>query len=156
HLPWGIEASPILQFGSARPYNPVASNNMLNLGGGSDANALIVTNANPKDLLSATKLTPLVDVVDTAAPKPKHPTARNVLRLDLAEAACYYSGNCHISPYNSMRGEPYADLDARLGKNFKLGEHRNLQLMFQAFNLFNHANYGNSFDNQVATLKSDH
>jgi hypothetical protein len=136
HLPWGMEFSPILQAGSARPYNPISSNNMLNLGGGSDAGALIVTNANPTDLLSATKL-PLVSG-----------------RLDVAEAACYYSGNCHIAPYNSQRGDPYFNVDARLAKNIKLGEHRNLQLMFQGFNLFNHANYGNSFDNLVSTLDS--
>ncbi|HEV7551502.1 MAG TPA: hypothetical protein VGP65_07465, partial [Candidatus Angelobacter sp.] len=30
-----------------------------------------------------------------------------------------------------------------------LGEKRNLQLAFQAFNLFNHANYGNNFDGTV-------
>ena len=36
-------------------------------------------------------------------------------------------------------------MDARLAKNIKLGESRNLQLIFQAFNLFNHANYGNNF-----------
>jgi hypothetical protein len=62
---------------------------------------------------------------------------------------CYYSGNCHVSPYNSQRGDPYFDVDARLAKNIKLGEHRNLQLMFQAFNLFNHANYGNDFGSTV-------
>jgi hypothetical protein len=141
HLPWGMEFSPILQAGSARPYNPISSNNMLNLGGGSDAGALIVTNANPKDLLSATKLAPVN-------------TPTQGLRLDVAEAACYYSGNCHIAPYNSQRGDPYFDVDTRVAKNVKLGEHRNLQLIFQAFNLFNHANYGNSFDNVVATLNS--
>ncbi len=58
-------------------------------------------------------------------------------------------------PYNSLRGDPYFNVDARLAKNIKLGEHRNLQLMFQAFNLFNHANYGNNFDNVVATLNSN-
>ena len=36
-------------------------------------------------------------------------------------------------------------MDARLAKNIKLGETRNLQLIFQAFNLTNHANYGNNF-----------
>jgi hypothetical protein len=137
HLPWGLEASPILQFGSARPYNPISTNNMLNFGGGSDAGALIVTNSNPNDLLSATKLTP---VVDSVTGKPS---------LPLAEMQCYYSGNCHVSPYNSQRGDPYFDVDARLAKNIKLGEHRNLQLMFQAFNLFNHANYGNDFGSTV-------
>jgi hypothetical protein len=137
HLPWGLEASPILQFGSARPYNPISSNNMLNLGGGSDAGALVVTNSNPSDLLSATKLTPLLD------------SASGKLSLPLAEAVCYYSGNCHVAPYDSLRGNPYFDVDARLAKNIKLGEHRNLQLMFQAFNLFNHANYGNDFGTTV-------
>ncbi|HEX4605699.1 MAG TPA: TonB-dependent receptor [Candidatus Angelobacter sp.] len=136
HLPWGLEASPILQAGSARPYKPVSSNNMLNLGGGSDAGALIVTKADPKNLLSATTL-PLVSG-----------------RLDVAEAACYYSGNCILAPYNGLRGDPYFNMDARLAKNIKLGENRKLQLIFQTFNLFNHANYGNSFDNLVATLNS--
>jgi len=36
-------------------------------------------------------------------------------------------------------------MDARVAKNIKLGEHRNLQLLFQGFNLTNHANYGNNF-----------
>jgi hypothetical protein len=135
HLPFGLEASPILQIGSARPYNPISANNMLNLGGGSDAGALIVTNANPKDLLSATKLTPIPDSDDPLL-TPK---------LVIAEAACYYSGNCHLAPYDSQRGDAFYDMDARIAKNIKFGEHRNLQLMFQAFNLFNHANYGNNF-----------
>jgi hypothetical protein len=133
HLPFGLEASPIVQIGSARPYNPISANNMLNLGGGSDPGALIVTNAAPTDLLSAAKLTPLVDSV-THLPS-----------LGLAEAACYYSGNCHLSPYDAQRGDPFFNVDARIAKNIKFGEHRNLQLMFQAFNLFNHANYGNNF-----------
>jgi hypothetical protein len=54
-----------------------------------------------------------------------------------------------IAPYNSKRGDPYFDMDARVAKNIKLGESRNLQLMFQAFNLTNHANYGNDFGSVV-------
>jgi hypothetical protein len=137
NLPWRMEFSPILQAGSARPYNPVSSSNMLNLSSGSSTGALIVTNSNPNDLLSATKLTPLVDSVSG---KPS---------LGLAEAVCYYSGNCHVAPYNGVRGDPYFDMDVRLAKNIKLGEGRNLQLAFQGFNLFNHANYGNNFDTAV-------
>jgi outer membrane receptor protein involved in Fe transport len=142
HLPWGLEISPVLQAGSARPYLAVSGNNMLGLGGGSSAGALLVTNAAPNDPLSATKLAP----VNTPSQGP---------RLDVAEAACYYSGNCHILPYNSLRGDPYFNVDMRLAKNIKLGsESRNLKLIFQAFNLFNHANYGNNFDGTVATLDS--
>lgn len=137
NLPWRMEFSPILQAGSARPYLATSSNNMLNLSGGSSGGALIVTNSNPNDLLSATKLTP---VVDSGSGKPS---------LGLAEAVCYYSSSCHVVPYNSLRGDPYFNMDVRLAKNIKLGEGRNLQLAWQAFNLFNHANYGNNFDNVI-------
>jgi outer membrane receptor protein involved in Fe transport len=137
NMPWGMEFAPILQAGSARPYTATSSNNMLNLSSGSALGALIVTNSNPNDLLSATKLTPLVDSVSGKA------------SLGLAEAVCYYSSNCHVGPYNSLRGDPYFNMDVRLAKNIKLGEGRNLQLAWQAFNLFNHANYGNNFDNVV-------
>jgi hypothetical protein len=142
HLPWGLEFSPILQAGSARPYDPLSTNNMLNLGGGSDAGALVVTNSSPNDLLSATKLAPIPDSHD-----PDHTP-----RIDIAEAACYYSGNCHLNPYNSLRGDPYYNMDARVAKNIKLGETRNLQLIFQGFNLFNHANYGNNFGQATNAL----
>jgi hypothetical protein len=137
HLPWGLEFSPILQIGSARPYLANSANNMLNFGGGSSGGALIVTNADPKNLLSAQNLP---TIVDSVTGKPSH---------TVAEAACYYSGNCHVAPYNPLRGDPYYDVDARLAKNIKLGERAKVQLMFQAFNLFNHANYGNNFDGTV-------
>ncbi len=129
HLPFGMEVSPILQAGSARPYNPIASGNLLNLGGGSDAGALIV----PKN--APTNFTAFDDPIN--GPN------------TLAAAQCYYSGNCVAAPYNSQRGNPYFNVDARVAKNIKFGESRNLQLMFQAFNLTNHANYGNNFGNVV-------
>jgi hypothetical protein len=124
HLPWGMEVSPVIQFGSARPYLATASTNQLNLGGGSAAGALVVPNGDPTNF-SAFK------------------------NNKLGAVQCYYSGNCHVVPYNSLRGNPYSNVDARLAKNIKLGEGRKLQLMFQAFNLFNRANYGNSFANVV-------
>jgi hypothetical protein len=130
HLPWGLEFSPIVQAGSARPYNPISSVNELNLGGGSAAGALVV----PKN--DQTNLTAFLDPV-TGAPN------------KLASSQCYYAGNCVVAPYNSLRGDPYFDVDARIAKNLKFGEKRNLQLMFQAFNLTNHANYGNNFGTTV-------
>jgi hypothetical protein len=119
HLPWGLELSPIVQAGSARPYSPVAGSNLLNFGGGSAAGAMVV----PKN--DQTNLTAITS--------------------KLAAVQCYYAGNCVVNPYNSLRGDPYFNMDARIAKNIKLGETRNLQLMFQAFNLTNHANYGNNF-----------
>jgi hypothetical protein len=120
HLPWGMEVSPIMQAGSARPYLADAGTNLLNLGGGSSTAALVVPNNQPDNLTAFTG-------------------------NKLGAVQCYYSGNCHVVPYNSLRGNPYFNLDARLSKNMKLGENRNLQLIFQAFNLTNHANYGNDF-----------
>jgi len=128
NLPWRMEFSPILQAGSARPYLVTSSFNELNLGGGSSAGALIVPNSDP------TNLTAMAGTSGAAK---------------LAAVQCYYSGNCHVVPYNSLRGDPYFNMDVRLAKNIKLGEGRNLQLAFQGFNLFNHANYGNNFDNVI-------
>jgi hypothetical protein len=54
-----------------------------------------------------------------------------------------------VSQWDVSRGDPYFDMDMRLAKNIKLGENRNLQLAFQAFNLTNHANYGNNFGQVV-------
>lgn len=96
---------------------------MLNLGGGSSAGSLLVLNSDPHNLLATSSMSAL------------------------AQAQCYYTTHaCRLAPYDSLRGEPYFVVDARLAKNIKLGEGRNLQLIFQAFNLFNHANYGNNFD----------
>ena len=127
-LPWRMVFSPILQAGSARPYLVTSSFNELNLSGGSSAGALIVPNSDPTNVTA-------MDGTSGAA--------------KLAAVQCYYSGNCHVVPYNSLRGDPYFNMDVRLAKNIKLGEGRNLQLAFQGFNLFNHANYGNNFDNVV-------
>jgi len=120
HLPWGVEVSPIMQAGSARPYLADAGTNQLNLGGGSAAAAMVVPNGQPTNF-----------------------TAFNGNKLGAVQ--CYYAGNCQVVPYNSLRGNPYFNLDARVAKNLKVGEGRNLQLIFQGFNLTNHANYGNNF-----------
>jgi hypothetical protein len=139
HLPWGMEFSPILQLGSARPYTASGVSNFLNLGSGSAAGALAVTNADPTNLSSGLNLPPVIDQA-TGQPSEK-----------LANVQCYYSGNCHVPQFDSLRGNPYFDMDMRLAKNIKLGETRNLQLAFQAFNLTNHANFGNNFGGTVGT-----
>ncbi|HEX3155700.1 MAG TPA: TonB-dependent receptor [Candidatus Angelobacter sp.] len=117
HLPWGLEASPILQFGSARPYNAIGQKNQIGLGGGSQAQVLLAPGCTEQG---------------------------------------YYNGTCGLNPIFNLRGDPYFDMDARLAKNIKLGENRNLQLMFQAFNLTNHANYGNNFDGTVGLPSFGH
>jgi hypothetical protein len=116
-LPWGMEFSPILQAGSARPYNAIAQSNQLSLGGGSAAGALLAPGCTEQG---------------------------------------YYSRTCGLNPIFGLRGDPYFDMDMRLAKNIKLGENRNLQLIFQTFNLFNHANYGNNFGGTVGLPSFGH
>ncbi len=127
NMPWGLELSPILQAGSARPYNASSSYNQLNFSGGSAAGALIVPNSGG-DMFT-------------------YSSSSSATRL--AAVQCYYAGNCHVNPYDSLRGDPFWNVDARLAKNIKFGERANLQLAFQAFDLFNHANYGNNFDGVI-------
>lgn len=110
NMPWGMSFAPIVQIGSARPYNEINSTNQLGLGGGSAAGALLAPGCTEQG---------------------------------------YYSRTCGLNPIFNKRGNPYFNVDTRLAKNLKLGEKRNLQLAFQAFNLFNHANYGNNFGNTV-------
>ena len=105
---------------------------MLNLGGGSDAGALIVTKSDPNNLICLDRRRP-TGQPNTSWQQPSATTAATAM----------------VAPYNSKRGDPYFDMDARIAKNIKLGENRKLQLMFQAFNLYNHANYGNNFGNVV-------
>jgi len=42
-----------------------------------------------------------------------------------------------------------------LSKNFKIGEKANVQIMAQAFNLTNRANYGNDVNTNVLGIGSD-
>jgi outer membrane receptor protein involved in Fe transport len=128
-LPKGFQISPILQFGSARPYNLTNSGNTLNTGGGT-ALAVVVPTSDPTNYLAFSG---------------NNTGAQN----------CFYGINgvtqgCTIAKYDPLRGDPTFELDMRLAKNIKLGERFNLQLVAQAFNLTNRANYGNDFGNSIA------
>src|SRR4029077_18371537 len=104
----GFQLSPILQFGSARPYNLTNSGNTLNTGGGT-ALAVVVPTNDPTNYLAFAG---------------NNAGAQN----------CFYGLNgvaasCTIAKYDPLRGDPYFELDMRLAKNIRLGEHRNLQLV---------------------------
>ena len=54
-------------------------------------------------------------------------------------------------PQNSLRGDNFLQLNVRVSKFFKWGETKKLGLFFEAFNVFNTGNYGNSFQNVTGT-----
>ena len=121
-LPWGIQFAPILQAGSARPYNPASAADTLGFGTGEDNRAVVVPNSSPTTYMTGS-----------------------------AGQTCYFAGQCHLVPFNSLRGDPFFQLDTRLSKSIKFGEKARLQLIAQAFNLTNRANYGNDFNGVVTS-----
>ncbi len=123
-LPWGLEFAPILQAGSARPYDLLPATDTLNFGSGDRRAVVVPINA----------LTNYTAFVGNAS----------------GARTCYFSGQCTIAKYDPLRGDPFFQIDARVAKNIKMGEQRNLQLIFQAFNLTNRANYGNNFNGQIS------
>lgn len=128
-LPFGLQLSPILQFGSARPYNVTNSSNTLNTGGGTAVSVVVPTS----------------DPTNFFAFAGDNTGAQN----------CFYGLNgvapaCTIAKYDPLRGDPFFQLDMRLAKNIKIRERLNVQLVAQAFNLTNRANYGNDFNNNIA------
>ena len=128
-LPLGLQLAPIMQYGSARPYNLTNSTNTINAGGGTAA-AVVVPNDDPTNWFAF---------------------AGN----DVGAQNCYYlSKQCSIAKYDPLRGDPFFQLDMRLAKNIRLREGMNLQLIAQAFNLTNRANYGNNFGNNIASAST--
>lgn len=129
NLPKGFELAPIMQFGSARPYDVTNSSNTLNTGGGTGTSVVVPTN----------------DPTNWFAFAGDNTGARN----------CFYGLNgvskgCGIAKYDALRGDPFFQLDLRLAKNFRFGERFNVQLVAQAFNLTNRANYGNDYNASIA------
>ena len=57
----------------------------------------------------------------------------------------------HHLPPNTIRGDMFSQLNVRVAKNFNFGEHRKLGLFFEAFNVFNTANFGREYQNVTGT-----
>jgi len=129
-LPKGFQISPILQYGSARPFDLTNSSNTLNTGGGTGVGVVVPTS---------------------------DPTNYTAFAGDNAGAQnCFYGLNnvaasCTIAKYDPLRGDPFFQLDARLGKDIKFGDKASLQLIAEAFDLTNRANYGNNFQGSIAS-----
>jgi outer membrane receptor protein involved in Fe transport len=146
-LPKGFLFAPILQFGTARPYNLTNSYNTINAGGGTAAAVVVPINDQKNYFWGPNYISSYVASA-----------VGNGANADSATAAaqgfvttCYYTAQCTIAKYDPLRGQAVFELDAKLAKNFKIGERLNVQLIAQAFNLTNRANYGNNFGDSVAS-----
>jgi outer membrane receptor for ferrienterochelin and colicin len=144
NMPFGFVFSPILQYGSPRPYNLTNSANTLNTGGGTATSVVVPTWA-PTDYQYFSTANGYDSVSDA----------------DTAAQNCFYGLNntaasCTIAKYNPQRGDPFFELDTRLAKDIKLHDRLNVQLVAEAFNLTNRSNYGNDFNGSIASSHFSH
>jgi len=130
-LPLGIQVAPIMQLASARPYTAIQGIDVFGWGGGRGNAQAIVNTSNPNDLLA------------------------NVSKTAAELRACLAAGTCKQVGFNTLRGQAFYQLDARLSKDIKFSERAKLKLIFQAFDLTNRANFGNNFDGNIRNFNTD-
>lgn len=124
-LPWGMQFAPIMQLASARAYNAIQGRDVFGIGGGRGNAHAIVNTSDPNNLLA------------------------NAALSTTALRTCLAAGTCIQSPFDQVRGQAFFQLDTRLSKAIKFGERSRLNLIFQAFDLTNRANFGNNYDGNV-------
>src|SRR5467141_1065683 len=119
-LPLGFQVAPIVSYGSARPFDLRSGFDVLSRGSGY-SRPVIVPNSDPTNYTA----------IGTA----------------VAAFNCLAAGTCHQAGYDTVRGDPFFQMDMRVAKNIRLREGWNLQLIFQAFDLTNKTNFGSNFHN---------
>ncbi len=124
-LPWGIHFAPIMQAASARPYPVREGTDYFGNGNSSTAELGVVLNTD-KTNLTATKSYSAAQI-----------------------RSCLAANTCSSLNYDSQRGSPFFELDARFSKIFTLRERMRLEFFFQAFDLTNHTNFGNSYGTNI-------
>src|SRR5256885_726719 len=119
-LPLGFQVAPILSYGSARPFDLRSGFDVLSRGSGY-SRPVIVPNSDPKDYTAIS---------------------------DAATAlACLAAATCHQVGYDTVRGDPFFQMEMRIAKNIRGREGWNRQLILPAIDLTNKANFGSNFHN---------
>ncbi len=118
-LPWGVQVSPVFQYGGARPYNCLEGTDWTGSGGGDS-----------RCIMYGGQFVP--------APQPVTPVAA------VAVGGVLPAGNT-VVPVNYLRGTATYDLDARIQKAFKFGETKQLNAFVELYDLTNKANFGNNY-----------
>jgi hypothetical protein len=127
-LPFGIKVAPIMQWASGRPYNVTEGiTDVYGFGTGAAATHAIVLNDQPNNLLATVSYT--------------------ATQLQ----ACLAASTCHQVPYDYLRGAAFFQLDMRVSRVFNIPkfERGKIELMFQAFDLTNRANFGANYQGNI-------
>ncbi len=148
-LPFKINISPIFQVGSARPvFAPSlgvdvveATSDLWGVGSGRSS-------PHPAYFVGQKRtIANLVNFYQTAAGAVKAGTAASVSAF---YASCLAAGTCIESSFDSFRGLPFVQLDARVGKTVTIKDRYNVDLFFQAFNITDRANYGGNYNGNIS------
>lgn len=137
-LPFGIDFAPILQYGSARPYDITSATDYIGYGNATASHGVLVPVSDQKNY--------------TYALPPAGLTDAQLAAHDAALRQAYFEGKLTTAKWDALRGDATFNLDARMAKNIKLKkEGLNLQLIAQAFDLTNRANYGNDYGKSISS-----
>jgi outer membrane receptor protein involved in Fe transport len=145
-LPWKFQLAPILQFGSARPYDLTPDQDYQGFGESSaGGRGVLVPVNNPTDYTWSNRT-----FKQLVAAGSSNAAAKALIRQS------FFAGNgvlgaSQIAKFDPLRGDPTFTLDMRLAKNVKIKENVNLQFIAQAFDLTNRANYGNNFNKAISS-----
>lgn len=135
-LPWDFDVAPIMQFGTARPFTASAGQDVLGIG--SNTPRAVVQDSDPTNYTYFKVL--------------QNQDGLSNSKVVAAERTCLAANQCMFVPFDSLRGQDFFELDARVSKAINFGEKGQLRLIFQAFDLTNRANFGNSFGTSVRSL----
>ncbi len=122
-MPWGIKLSPVVQWASARPYSSAQGIDVFGYG---------------RNIARAILLT-------------KDPTNYFATKDYTAEQAraCLADGSCFQDGFDSLRGTPFFQFDARVGKTIRIKERASVEVFFQGFDLTDRANYGANYNGNI-------
>ncbi|MGI4830800.1 MAG: TonB-dependent receptor [Janthinobacterium lividum] len=144
-LPFGIEISPILQAGTARP---VYSANGDTVESTSDLWGVGSGRSNPHAAYFVGQKPTVANLVSF------YQTAKASGNVANFYKTCLATGSCLETNFDELRGLAFVQLDARISKTILLREHYNINLFFQGFNLANRANYGGNYNGNISSYAS--
>jgi len=140
-LPFHIDISPILQAGSARP---VYNGNGDIIESTSDLWGVGSGRSNPHAALLPGQAKTVANFVSF------YQTAKASGSVSTYYKNCLAVGTCVENSFDTLRGSPFIQLDARVGKTITIKDRYNVNLFFQGFNLINRANYGGNYDGNIS------
>jgi hypothetical protein len=127
HMPWGFSLAPLYTYGSGVPTDTFLPD--LNLNGQSLPARLpiLARNSLGRSVRNSTQLNQIID-------------EWNALPSCPAPAPCNAGGPLEKLPDGINFGSPFNSVDLRLMKDFAIGERFHIDLIAEAFNLFNSVN----------------